>query len=150
MKPKSALLAAVVVLVVVSIGMAGIGTGRRSSDGENGSLGALRTNPYQSNSLSNPYGAGSPYRSNGVMNPYSSYGSRYSNQSWRNPYATEAPKLYDGGTYRGRYSTNPYDRDSISNPYGRFGSPYSMDSINNPYGLGSPYSRRPIYVYPGR
>lgn len=147
MKPKSALLAVVVVLVVVSIGMAGIGTGRQSSGG---SLGTLRTNPYQSNSLSNPYGAGSPYRSNGAMNPYSPYGSRYSNQSWRNPYATEVPKLYDGGTYRGRFSTNPYDRDSVSNPYGRYGSPYSSESIRNPYGAGNPYSRRPIYVYPGR
>ena len=106
---------------------------------------------YKSNSLANPYGAGSPYRSDGFMNPYSQYGSSYSNRSWTNPYATDAPKLYDSsGNYRGRMSTNRYDPDSTSNPYGRYGSPYSPDSINNPYGAGNPYSTTPIYVYPGR
>ena len=106
---------------------------------------------YKSNSLANPYGAGSPYKSNGLMNPYSQYGSRYSNKSWRNPYATDAPKLYNsGGSYRGRMSTNRYDPDSTSNPYGRYGSRYSADSINNPYGAGNPYSSRPLYVVPQR
>lgn len=80
------------------------------------------------------------YRSDGINNPYSRFGSPYSNLSATNPYATQAPRLYDGqGNYRGRLSTNPYDPDSISNPYGRFGSPYSSDSINNPFGAGSPY-----------
>jgi len=148
MKPKSVLLAGVLVLLVASLSLAGIGTGRKSSESK--PLGALRENPYDSNSLSNPYGAGSPYRSDGLMNPYSRYGSPYSNQSWRNPYATEAPRLYEGGKYRGRFSTNPYNRDSISNPYGRYGSPYSRDSIRNPYGAGSPYSKSPIYIWPGK
>ena len=113
-------------------------------------LGTFRSNPYSLNSISNPYGAGSPYKSNGLMNPYSPYGSRYSNYSWRNPYATRAPRLYSGGQYRGRWSANRYQWDSTSNPYGRYGSRYSYDSINNPYGAGNPYSTRPIYVYPGR
>lgn len=85
------------------------------------------------------------------MNPYSQNGSQYSNKSWTNPYATDAPKLYDSqGNYRGKLSTNPYDPDSTSNPYGRYGSKYSPDSINNPYGAGNPYSSDPIYVIPSR
>ncbi|MEJ2574962.1 MAG: hypothetical protein P8164_15490 [Gammaproteobacteria bacterium] len=97
--------------------------------------------PYDTNCLDNPYGAGSPYKSDGLMNPYSEYGSPYSNKSWTNPNATDAPKLYDSeGNYRGKLSTKPYDPDSVSNPYGRYGSQYSPDSINNPYGAGNPYS----------
>jgi hypothetical protein len=113
------------------------------------SIGALRANRYDPNSLANPYGAGSPYKPDGLMNPYSQYGSPYSNKSWRNPYATDAPKLYDQqGNYRGKLSTNQYDADSTSNPYGRYGSKYSPDSINNPYGAGNPYLHQPINVVP--
>ena len=112
---------------------------------------ALAICPYDSNCLDNPYGAGSPYKADGLMNPYSQHGSQYSNKSWTNPYATDAPKLYDNqGNYRGRLSTNPYAPDSTSNPYGRYGSEYSPDSINNPYGAGNPYSTDPIYVVPSR
>jgi len=92
-----------------------------------------------------------PMESDGLMNPYSEYGSPYSNKSWTNPYATDAPKLFDrDGNYRGKLSANPYDTDSTSNPYGRFGSPYSADSINNPYGAGNPYSGTQIFVVPSR
>lgn len=102
-------------------------------------------------SLSNPYGAGSPYKADGLMNPYSQSGSRYSNKSWTNPYATDAPKIYsEDGTYHGRLSTNKYDPDSTSNPYGRYGSKYSSESINNPYGAGNPYSGTKYYVAPQR
>ena len=120
--------------------------GSRSNSGP---MGAFRVDRYHPYSLANPYGSGSRYSPNGVMNPYSPYGSLYSNRSWRNPYATQAPKLYDGN-YRGRWSTNRYDTDSTSNPYGRYGSQYSPDSIKNPYGAGNPYSTKPIYVWPGR
>ena len=90
--------------------------------------------PYDVNCINNPYGAGSPYKADGLKNPYSSKGSPYSNKSWTNPYATDAPKLYDqNGNYKGKLSTNPYDPDSVSNPYGQYGSPYSPNSINNPY-----------------
>jgi hypothetical protein len=107
--------------------------------------------PYDPNCLNNPYGAGSPYKADGLNNPYSDYGSPYSNKSHTNPYATDAPKLYDSqGNYRGRLSNNPYDPDSTSNPYGRYGSQYSPDSINNPYGAGNPYSNEPTYVVPSR
>jgi hypothetical protein len=94
--------------------------------------------PYDPRCLSNPYGAGSPYKADGLMNPYSRYGSPHSSQSWTNPYATDAPKLYRDGQYRGRWCANPYDPDSLSNPYGRYGNPYSPDSLNNPYGAGNP------------
>lgn len=109
----------------------------------------LNANPYDPDSLANPYGAGSPYKADGLMNPYSQYGSKFSNKSWTNPYATQAPKLYDqNGNYKGKLSTNPYDADSTSNPYGRYGSQFSHDSINNPYGAGNPYSTDKIYVVP--
>ncbi|EED31285.1 conserved hypothetical protein [gamma proteobacterium NOR5-3] len=104
-------------------------------------LGNLSANPFDPDSVSNPYGAGSPYKADGIANPYGRYGSPYSNQSATNPYATDAAKLYDSsGNYRGKLSANPYDADSVSNPYGRYGSPYSADSINNPYGAGNPFS----------
>ncbi len=112
---------------------------------------ALARCPYDPDCIDNPYGAGSPYKADGLMNPYSEYGSPYSNKSWRNPYATDAPKLYDGqGNYRGRLSSNPYDPDSVSNPYGTYGNKFSPDSIHNPYGAGNPYNPGPIYVVPSR
>lgn len=105
--------------------------------------------PYDPQCINNPYGAGSPYKADGLKNPYSQYGSPYSNKSATNPYATQAPKLYDQqGNYRGRLSANPYDTDSTSNPYGRYGSKHSPDSINNPYGAGNPNSNENIYVVP--
>ena len=113
------------------------------------SFSAYAACPYDTNCLNNPYGAGSPYKSDGLMNPHSQYGSPYSNKSWTNPYATEAPKLYDqDGNYRGRLSSNPYDTDSTSNPYGRYGNPYSPDSPRNPYGAGNPYSGNKLFVVP--
>jgi hypothetical protein len=79
-----------------------------------------------------------------LMNPYSRYGSAYSNDSWRNPYATNPTRLSNGG----ELSANPYRKDATSNPYGRYGSPYSSNSVNNPYGAGNPYLNRPLYVFP--
>ena len=57
-------------------------------------LGNLSSNPYDPNSVSNPYGTyGSPYSPNSIRNPYGQYGSPYSNTSPTNPYATQAPIL---------------------------------------------------------
>lgn len=104
-------------------------------------IGTYSSNPYNAESTANPYGAGSRDNPSSVNNEHGQYGSRYSNRSATNPYATQAPKLYDSqGNYRGRLSANQYDPDSVSNPYGRYGSQYSADSINNPYGAGNPYS----------
>jgi len=103
--------------------------------------GELSANPFNPDSTSNPFGAGSLFKADGLNNPFSPYGSPFSNQSATNPFATDAPRLYDQeGNYRGKLSTNPYDPDSTSNPYGRYGNPYSPDSINNPFGAGNPYS----------
>ena len=104
-------------------------------------IGNYSSNPYNTNSTSNRYGAGSQYNNNSTNNSYGTYGNPYSNKSATNPYATNAPKLYDSqGNYKGKLSNNPYDPDSVSNPYGKYGSKYSADSINNPYGAGSPYN----------
>jgi len=54
--------------------------------------GNINNNPYDPNSIANPYGRyGSPYSSDSVNNPYSQYGSPYSNQSPNNPYGTGMP-----------------------------------------------------------
>jgi hypothetical protein len=103
-------------------------------------LGQLGGSKYNYNSTSNRYGYGSPYNPDSINNSYGQYGNRFSDYAVNNPYAHNAPKLYDSdGNYRGRLSANKYDPDSISNPYGRYGSKYSADSINNPYGAGSRY-----------
>ena len=104
-------------------------------------LGQYSTNPYETDSVSNPYGEyGSEYSEDSIKNPYSKYGSKYSSESVNNPYATDTPKLYDSdGNYRGKLSNNKYDPESISNPYGEYGSKYSPESIKNPYGAGNPY-----------
>jgi hypothetical protein len=115
----------------------------RSADSQHTKLGNLNSNPYDPDSVANPYGQyGSPYSPNSVNNPYGVYGSPYSPYSATNPYATQAPAIVTpNGKYLGRFSANPYDPDSTSNPYGQYGSPYSPNSINNPYGAyGSPYS----------
>lgn len=112
-------------------------------------LATLNSNRYDPDSLSNPYGAGSRYKTDGLLNPYSDYGSKYGTKSWRNPYATNAPKIVsEDGTYHGRLSSNRYDPDSISNPYGQYGSRYSSESLNNPYGAGSKYTGKKYYVIP--
>jgi hypothetical protein len=77
------------------------------------------------NLSANPFGAGNPF----------------GNQSAINPYATDAPQLYDQqGHDRGNLSANPYNLDSTSNPFGRYGDPYSPNSLNNPYGVSHPYA----------
>lgn len=103
-------------------------------------LGNLAANEFDPNSIANQYGAGSPYAPNSVANELGRYGSPFSNQSATNPFATDAPRLYDQqGHYRGKLSANPYDPDSTSNPYGRYGNPSSPDSLKNPFGAGNPY-----------
>jgi hypothetical protein len=66
----------------------------RSSDGRAEKLGNLSSNPYDPDSVSNPYGQfGSPYSPNSINNPYGAYGSPYSPYSATNPNATQAPSI---------------------------------------------------------
>lgn len=63
-------------------------------------LGNLSNNPYDPDSVSNPYGRyGSRYSPDSINNPYSKYGSRYSNDSVNNPYATNPPVIIDSDDY---------------------------------------------------
>lgn len=115
-------------------------------------LGNLNDNPYDPNSVANPYGRyGSEYSLDSVNNPDSRYGSEYSLESPNNPDATTgAPRIYGAdGRYLGRLSKNDYDLDSASNPDGKYGSEYSLESINNPSSkYGSEYSRESAtYLY---
>jgi len=83
-------------------------------------LGNLSANEFDLNSIANEHGAGSPFSLNSVTNEFGVYGNPFSDRSARNPYTTDAPRLYDQeGHYRGKLSTNPYNPDSVSNPYGR-------------------------------
>jgi hypothetical protein len=57
-------------------------------------LGKLSSNPYDPQSVANPYGKyGSQYSPTSINNPYSQYGSPYSPVSPNNPYATKPPAL---------------------------------------------------------
>jgi hypothetical protein len=63
-------------------------------------LGEMNANPYDANSISNPYGKyGSPYSPTSIKNPYSKYGSPYSTESVNNPYITPSteplPSAYE-------------------------------------------------------
>ena len=63
-------------------------------------LGTLSSNPYDPDSVSNPYGQyGSEYSSDSINNPYGQYGSEYSNDSPNNPYATNPPVIIDTDGY---------------------------------------------------
>src|SRR5688500_10425415 len=67
-------------------------------------LGNLSANPYDPNSVSNPYGRyGSEYSQDSINNPHGQYGSRYSNDSANNPYATDAPTIHGNDGYNPGY-----------------------------------------------
>jgi len=58
-------------------------------------LGNLNSNPYDENSINNPYSdIANPYSDDSLTNPYSTYNDPYSDSSINNPYATDAPKIY--------------------------------------------------------
>ena len=61
-------------------------------------LGTLSSNPYDQDSVSNPFGKyGSPYSQDSINNPVGEYGSPYSDKSINNPYATNPPIILDPG-----------------------------------------------------
>ncbi len=63
-------------------------------------LGELSANPYDPNSVANPYGRyGSQFSPDSVNNPYGRYGSQFSNQSANNPYATNPPLIIRRNRY---------------------------------------------------
>lgn len=63
-------------------------------------LGNLSANPYDADSVNNPYGRyGSEYSQDSINNPYGQYGSPYSNDSANNPYATNPPTIYGNDGY---------------------------------------------------
>ena len=59
-------------------------------------LGTLSSNPYEPDSVSNPFGQyGSQYSQDSINNPVGEYGSPYSDKSINNPYATNPPIILD-------------------------------------------------------
>lgn len=100
-------------------------------------LGNLSANTHARFSTTAP---GADTHADSVTNLTGRFGSRHGAASANNPYAVDAPKLYDdAGQYRGKLSANAFDADSTANPYGRYGSVFSPDSINNTYGAGNPH-----------
>ena len=112
------------------------------------SVGRLSANPYIPGSTSSSLSA---YDALSPVNPYGVFGSPYSPQGSRNPYAVDGLNIYgEDGTYLGRLNSNRYDPNSVANPYGEYGSTFSPTSINNPYSiygsLYSPYSAQNPYA----
>jgi len=72
-------------------------------------LGNLNANPYDQNSVSNPFGEfGSPYSQDSINNPFGVYGSPYSNKSISNPMPQKLPlSLIQTGTITSH--AEPYD-----------------------------------------
>ena len=106
-------------------------------------LGELSANPLNPESTSNPFGAGSPFKPDGLNNPFSPYGSPFSNQSATNPFATDAPRLYDQqGNYRGKLSANPCMIGPLirasSKRTGEATGPGGLDSLPAPTPIKSP------------
>ena len=100
----------------------------------------MSANPFAFDSTANAFWGRQSFRATVNNNPFSPYGSPFSNQSATNPFATDAPRLYDqADNYRGKLSANTLEPDSTSNRFGRYGSPLSPDSINNQFGAGSPF-----------
>jgi len=61
-------------------------------------LGNLNNNPYDPNSVANPYGQyGSQYSPDSINNPDGKYGSPYSPDSATNPYSNGGPVIIDQG-----------------------------------------------------
>ncbi|MCY4600250.1 MAG: hypothetical protein OXF27_10065 [Acidobacteria bacterium] len=59
-------------------------------------LGELSANPYDRDSISNPYGrCGSAYRPDGLNNPFGRFGSPFSPYSATNPYTTLGPLIFE-------------------------------------------------------
>lgn len=112
----------------------------RAADGTY--LGELSNNPFDPNSVSNPFGKyGSPFSPDSVNNPYGKYGSKFSDQSATNPYTTQAPTIVTpNGQALGQLSANPYLTNSTANPFSTVGSPFSPTSVTNPFS--------PFYVAP--
>ena len=55
-------------------------------------LGVASANPYDLDSISNPFGLhGSEYSANSINNPYGIYGSEYSSESATNPFLVSEP-----------------------------------------------------------
>ena len=64
----------------------------RLYDSQGNFHGDVNSNPYDPNSVANPYGRyGSPYSSDSINNPYSQYGSPYGAESPNNPYGQGMP-----------------------------------------------------------
>jgi hypothetical protein len=63
--------------------------------GPNGQfLGTMNANPYDPNSVANPYGRfGSRFSPDSINNPYGQWGSPYSPNSVTNPFSTRGPRV---------------------------------------------------------
>src|SRR5690606_25728473 len=83
------------------------------SDGQY--LGELTSNPYQADSICNPYGSyGSKYSSTSIWNEFGQYGSPYSSKSAFNKLASDPPLLVSDGKVVGYLTTNTLKPGAIT------------------------------------
>lgn len=93
-----------------------------SRDGEHlGCYGGFASgcSQFSPDSIENEFGKGSEYNPDSLRNEYGKYGSRFSLESWTNPYATKPPAViqleesrYDSG-YKGDLTANDYNPYSL-------------------------------------
>ncbi|MDT8383930.1 MAG: hypothetical protein RRB22_05905 [Gammaproteobacteria bacterium] len=90
---------AIITVLFVTVGAAIAGSPILVDPSTGKYLGNLNNNPYDPNSVSNPYGQyGSKYSPDSINNPYGEYGSPYSDKSPNNPYGT-GPAIIDTDNY---------------------------------------------------
>jgi hypothetical protein len=93
-----------------------------SRDGEHlGCYGGLASScsPFNPDSIENRFGKGNEFTPDSLRNEFGKYGSRFSQESWTNPFATEPPAVlqldesrYDAG-YKGDLTENDYNLHSL-------------------------------------
>ena len=90
---------------VFAVGLGATFAGAQGSpylvDRESGKfLGYLNSNPFDPDSVSNPYGRyGSVYSPDSINNPYGRYGSPYGRESARNPFGFGGPVIVAPGGF---------------------------------------------------
>ena len=93
-----------------------------SRDGEHlGCYGGLVSTctQFSPDSIENPFGKGSQFDSDSLRNQFGRYGSRFSQESWTNPFATRPPAViqeeenrFDSG-YKGDLTENDFNPYSL-------------------------------------
>lgn len=89
-------------------------------------LGVISDDPFDPESLANPYGIyGDEFSLLSIWNSFSVYGSAFSDLSAYDPFASDPPSVYLNGVFQGYLTTNPdfaprFDPDDVAADIGRY------------------------------